>query len=120
MSNLRDKYLKSSLPMEAVECPEWGAVRVRALTGKERDHFEGMALAAKAKNDFTGLRSYVVCRTVIDDDGKRVFEDSDIESLNNASARPIDFLFDQVRRLSGMTDDAVEELEKNSTGGANA
>lgn len=120
MSNLRDKYLKSGIPTETVDCPEWGAVCIRALTGKERDTFEGMALLAKAKNNFTGLRAYVVSRSVIDDEGLRVFKDEDVDALNEASAKPVDFLFDEVRRLSGMTDGEVEELEKNSTGGANA
>jgi hypothetical protein len=51
---------------------------------------------------------------VVDDQGKRIFTDEDIEALGNKNAAPLDRICDVARRLSGMGRAEKEKLAKNS------
>ena len=100
------------LKTEIVEVPEWGgAVRVREMTGLERDEFEsGIVEAGGVENPgaIKGLRAKTVALTVIDDDGKRFFTDADVASLGQLSASALNRVFEVSSRLSGLEADAVE------------
>ncbi len=97
------------LPGEDVEVPEWdGTVRVRGLTGTERDRFEFSMAAAKNSPDAVNIRAALVGRCIIDADGKRAFTDKQIAKLGAKSGAALDRCFDVVRRLSGMDDKAAE------------
>ena len=118
----RDAILSASdLVTERVEVPEWeGYVIVRSLTGAERDKFEMSTLRQKKGNIETDLgkmvnfRSRLVSLTAVDEDGARLFSDSDIELLAAKNASAINRIFDVSRRLSGLSETDVEDLEKNS------
>jgi len=115
----RDAILQAQdLQYEDVEMPEWGGtVRVRTLTGRERDAFEQSMLNEKGKNTKTNLRNIrakLVALTVVDGEGKRIFNAADIELLGEKSANALDRLFDVARRLSRLTEKDTEELAKNS------
>lgn len=98
------------LDWEDVPCPEWGGdVRVRALTGRERDRYEMKAALSRKDGTEMDFRSELVVRTIIDENGERLFTDKEMTQLAAKSATPIDRLFDVVRRLSGMEEETVEE-----------
>lgn len=101
-----------------VEVPEWGgSVRVRALTGTERDAFEQETVKRKGKDVETNLRNIrarLVVLAVVDDTGARMFGYKDIEALGNKSAKALDRLFSVAMELSGISDADVDELAKNS------
>lgn len=101
-----------------VEVPEWGGrVRVKALTGSERDRFEQETVARKGKNVETNLqniRARLVVLAAVDEEGNRLFGFHDIEALGKKSAKPLDRLFTVAMELSGIRDEDVEELAKNS------
>ena len=111
---------------ERVEVPEWsGYCLVRGMTGTERDSFEesiiefedhkkGKGTQRTAKTKFANIRAKLVARSVVDEDGKRVFTDAEAEKLGAKSGAVLDRLFDVARRLSGMSEQDVEELTKNS------
>ena len=61
----------------------------------------------------SGLKSWIVARTVIDSDGKRLFDDGDMEVLAEKSSRVIEQLADTATELSDMNS-SVEEAEKKS------
>lgn len=107
--------------VEDVPVPEWGGVvRVRGLTGTQRDRFEGEAVeqrGRKTKLNFENLRARLVSLTVVDGDGKRMFSDADVAALGQKSASALDRVFAVAQRLSGMSDQDVEELTKNSESG---
>lgn len=101
---------------EVVEVPEWGGpVAVRSLTAKERDELEARLLAADGKSvgSLSGLRAFLVARTVVDADGKRLFEDADEAMLNEKNAMVVDRLATVAFRLSGMEQGAVERAKGN-------
>lgn len=105
------------LPTETVEVPEWGgAVLVRGLTGRERDAFEASMIEQKGrKTTFTmsNFRAKLAARTIIDENGKRMFSDKDMDALGGKSAVALQRVFNVAQQLSGLSDADVEELTKN-------
>ena len=104
--------------VEVVAVPEWGGtVKVRGLSGSERDAFEAETIQRKGKDVRTNtrnLRARLVAMTVVDEAGERVFGFGDVEALGAKSARALDRVFGVGMRLSGLGDRDVEELTKNS------
>ena len=102
---------------EEVPVPEWGgAVRVKSLTGRERDAFEASLIKGAGKgrtNDYVNMRARLCAICIVDEAGARVFEDSEVEMLGAKSSAALDRVFTVAQRLSGMSDEDVEELEKN-------
>lgn len=114
----RDVILQANdLPTEEVEVPQWnGSVRVRALTGAERDAFEQSIVEQKGKStkmNLTNLRAKLVALTIVDEEGKRIFSDADARLLGEKSAIALNTVFEVAQRLSGLTPTDVEELAGN-------
>ena len=121
----RDAILEAQdLQHEEVYIPEWGgSVRVRTLTGAERDAFEQSIVDQRGKDtrmNLRNIRAKLVALTVVDGVGKRLFCDADAKLLGQKSASALDKIFDVAQRLSGLRDEDVEELAKNSEDGLNA
>jgi hypothetical protein len=102
---------------EAVDCPEWGGkVRVRALTGSQRDAYEESLLTTNGNNrkvNLANARAKMLVLAVVDSDGRQVFSADDVRALGRKNAAPIERIFDVARRLSGMSDEDVEKLTEN-------
>jgi len=99
------------LDVKKVDVPEWGGeVCVRGLTARERDHFEA-SIGTSANLD--NLRARLVVLSLCDEDGARIFKDSDAIELGKKNATVVNRLFDVARSMSGMTDADVQELEGN-------
>lgn len=118
----REQILQAEdLVYEDVEVPEWGGtVRVRGLTGAERDQFEASIVSLngrQSKVDTRNVRAKLAALTIIDEDGKRLFTDQDVQQLGLKSAAALDRVFDVAQRLSGLSDQDIEELAENLTGG---
>ncbi len=104
------------LTRELVEVPEWGgAVYVRGLTAAEYDAITVSAIEGSGKNhhvNLANLRVKIVAASVVDEDGKRLFSDSDIKALGNKSAAALQRVFSVAQRLSGLGDEALEKATK--------
>jgi len=95
---------------EIVPVPEWGGdVKVRSLTGTERD-----ALEFALQDDKTNIRAKFAAAAIVDDNGAQVFSAPDIEALGSKSGKALGRVFTAIQRISGLTSDAVEDAEKNS------
>ena len=105
---------------EDVPTPEWGAgaeVRIRGLSAYDRDRFEASVIqgtGAQRRVDTCNLRARLVSWCAVDGEGERLFTRSDVKALGEKSGRVVDRLFKAAQRLSGLTDDDVDELAKNS------
>lgn len=100
---------------ERVAVPEWGGeVIVRGLTGLERDQFEQSIMGQKGKIDIANTRARLAVASVIDEDGKRLFEDMDVRALGGKSAAALDRVVTVAMRLSGISGGDLEELAGNS------
>jgi hypothetical protein len=99
---------------EDVECPEWGGtVRIRALTGRQRDEFEcyvsGTRRGSKRLN-LDNLRAKLVSMTAVDEAGVLLFSAADAYALGDKAARVLDRLVEVAQRLAGLSEADVEEL----------
>ena len=101
---------KRTLKQERINVPAWGGeVNVRELTAGEKERLEALY-----SGEHTGtIQATVVSMVVLDDNGERVFTDDDIGALSSMSGSAIQAIFKAATRLSGVTTEAREELEKN-------
>jgi len=105
---------------ELVDVPEWGGkVRVKTLTGDERDGYEQSLIDQRGNvtaPKLAGAQARLAALTIVDDDGNRLFNDADVKALGAKSAQALNRVFDVAIRLSRMTQRDVEELVGNSDG----
>jgi len=114
----------SDIQEELVTIPEWKSAEflVRGLSGHERDRFESSMLKktgskGKPEIEMTDIRAKLVIETTWTPDGKeKVFSLGDKDWLTGKSSRALQRIFEVAQRLSGITDEDVEELAKNSLG----
>jgi hypothetical protein len=104
-------------PFEDVSVPEWGGeVRVRGLSGRERDEFETSLYknkGGKQVENLTNLRARLVALSIVDEHNKRVFADTDVNLLGAKSAAALERVFKAAQRINGMTEQDVEELTED-------
>lgn len=117
MSLSKDDILGSSsdITIKEVPTPEWGvgkSVFIRSLSGNERDQYEQSVF--NNQGSFRGLRAKLVAIGLCDENGTAMeFTEAEVEQLGNKNGSVINRLFEMVKTLSGMDEDAVEEAEKN-------
>lgn len=121
----REQILAANdLTKELVHVPEWRDsetgvehVYVRALTGAERDAFEASMVDQRGRSrtmNLRNVRARLCALTICDEEGNRLFSDADVEALGRKSAAALTRVFAVAQRLSGLTQDDVEELAGNS------
>ncbi len=102
------------IEFEDVEVPEWGGiVRIRSLTGTERDRLESSMVEERGKNrtlNLVNFRARLIAATAVDDQGKALFTPDQIRPLGGKNALALSRLFDVASRLSGYSQKDVEEL----------
>ncbi len=122
----REQVLQADdLKYEDIDVPEWGEgaqVRVRRLSGSERDAFEASLTSGVGKDtkmNLANLRARLVAKSAIGEDGRRLFTDDDVRALGRKSSAPLDRLFEACQKLSGLSNEDVERLAENfgETGG---
>lgn len=111
----------ADVPEEDVHVPEWGGwVKVRGLSGKQRDDFEKSIMVGKGRDrsvNLSNMRAKLVSRTVVDEEGGLLFGEADVPALGEKSAVALQRIVDVALRLSGLTEQDEEELLKNSENG---
>lgn len=109
---------QTTLPREVVDVPEWGGqVLVRALSGQERDAFESSLVKQDGKKRIVtteNIRARLCQKAMINEDGSEQFSLNEIPLLGQTSAAALDRVYDVVARLSGISDEDVEKMAKNS------
>lgn len=109
--------------VERVYVERWkGHVCLRVMSGEDRDAFEQFCTDARTAGrlQVRGILAMLLVRTICDESGQRVFTDEDVDAVNQLDAAVVCELFERAQRLSGLTDDDVEELAGNSPGGQSA
>lgn len=114
----KDQILESQdIPEQVVEVPEWGGfVKVRGMTGIERDQFESSIMRGKGKNiqlNWNNIRAKLVAKSIVNGNGENLFTDADVAALGKKSAAALDRVFEIAQKLSGITKEDIEELAKN-------
>lgn len=122
----RDNILTADdLETEDVAVPEWAPqgvsdpstcmVRLRMLTGTERDKFERMMAEAQAatgskRKAGENFRARMVSMCAVDERGNKLFNTNDIATLGTKSSKALSRVFDACQRMNGFTESDVEEL----------
>ena len=110
----------ADLPHEDVPVPEWGGtVRVRSMTGVERDAFRA-ALNAEGGTPIGQFSAALLAATIVDEAGNKLFEAADLEALQAKSAKALDIPAGVAMRLNGLGGAAVADAAKNSAAAQNA
>ena len=107
----KDSILNSNdIPNDVVEVPQWGgSVKVRGMTAGERDRFEDMIRT----KGLGALRATLAGMCIIDEDGKRLFTDIEVNKLADKSAEALDLVVEVASRLSGLTQEDADFLENS-------
>jgi hypothetical protein len=109
------------LQYEDIDVPEWGGtVRVRVMTGSERDSFEQSIMKSEGREivrDMANMRAKLLVRTICDENNKRIFTDKEINLLGEKSASGLEKVFELAQRLNKLGATSVEDAEKNLEGG---
>jgi len=100
--------------------PEWGGwVRIRTLTAAEKDDLE-IGMVMDTTNGKVGetkrldnIRARFVAAAMVDQEGRKMYSARDIKALGKKSARALSRIFTAVQEMNGISDDDVEEMEKN-------
>lgn len=114
----REQILKADdVVVEEVAVPEWGgSVRVRGLTGRQRDEFEASMIERRGKRsvpNVDNIRAKLVAKCCVDESGQRLFTDADAGALGDRSGAALDRVYEVAARLSGIGDEDLEELTED-------
>lgn len=105
------------LKHEDVDVAQWGGtVRVRTMTGAERDEFRN-SVSAEGGIGPGRFSVALLAATLIDETGARLFTVAEIDQLAEKSATSIDKPAAVSMRLNGIGGAAAEESAKNSASG---
>ena len=112
----RDAILqREDIVTEDVEVPEWGGtVRVRGMSGVERDAFEASLIEqpeangkrrrkqqAATKTNMANVRAKLCAWCIMDENGAKLFSDADVVALGAKSAAALDRIYEVASELSG-------------------
>lgn len=110
----------ADLPHEDVAVPEWGGtVRVKAMNGLERDEWR-KSLNVEGSTPLGRFSATLLAVTIVDENGQRIFEESDLEAIERKNAKVLDGPTAVAMRLNGLGGASVEDAEKNSEATQNA
>lgn len=106
------------LPTADVEVREWGGtVRVRTMTGADRDAFESSLISIDAEGKRTpnmeNMKAKLVALTLVDETGARMFSLEEIGHLAGKSAAALNRVFEAAQRLNGLGGAVEVEAAKN-------
>lgn len=100
---------------EDVTVGEWGGtVRVGVMSATERDRWESETYGGEKPN-MTDFRARFVALCLVGEDGKRLFTDKEVGQLGTKSAAALERVFKVAQRINAVTDEAVQELGKESS-----
>ena len=116
----KSRLFEVALPTRDVMIPELGPgdfIRVRALSGSERDAYEASLYEErknKRKLNIQDATARLVVMSCINEDGSRYFGDDEVGKLSRkVGAKILTRLADAARELSGITEEEQAELVKN-------
>jgi hypothetical protein len=117
MLSKKDILAAHDIQKELVHVEPWsGDVWVYGMTGKERGEYEASIYEMQGKTQIMHLQNLKIkmCSLCMrDEDGRRMFDEDEIDDLGAKSSQAIEIIFDVAQRLSGLSTAEVENLSKN-------
>jgi hypothetical protein len=109
--------------VERLDIPELeGSVLVKEMTASERDDFEASLVerSADGKNQQVTtkeIRAKLIQRTAVNEKHEPMFSLAEVVKLGQMSAKAMDRIYKLSSSMSGITDEDVDEIVKNSASG---
>ena len=108
----------ADLKSQDIDVPEWGGtVRVKTLSGIERERFLATVAATEPGTDPNQrmgiLIRHLLVTTLVGEDGLRLFSDDDVDTLGTKSAEVLQRLFIVAQTLNGLGAKAQDNITKN-------
>lgn len=106
-----------------VKVPEWGgSVRLQELSASDRDLWESEQITVSpdgsgAKFNPKHARARLIVRSLVDENGRRLFTDDEVAAVGSLSASTAQKLFNEARKLNAISNEDIKELEGNSDAG---
>jgi hypothetical protein len=102
------------LKSEDVPVPEWGGtVRVRSMTGAERDKLGRALIGTDKKPDMSRYRTQLLAICMVGEDGVALFGLDEIDALGQKSSVALERAYSVAEKLNNSGADAVEAAEGN-------
>ena len=102
------------LASEEISVPEWGGtVRVRMMTGAERDALGATLLGADKKVDMSQYRIRLLAACLVDEAGQPLFGPDEVGLLGAKSGVALDRVYRVAERLNDVGAGAVEAAQGN-------
>ena len=102
------------LASEEISVPEWGGtVRVRMMTGAERDALGATLLGADKKVDMSQYRIRLLAACLVDEAGQPLFGPDEVGLLGAKSGVALDRVYRVAERLNDVGAGAVEAVQGN-------
>lgn len=103
-----------------VYVPKWNTtVRVKSMSAGQRNKLAALMITSSGRDfdvdlsQLPGVMANVVAWCCVDETGKRLFQDSDVDALNEKHGDALQTIFDAAMRVSGLGDDDAEAVAKN-------
>ncbi|MDT8389438.1 MAG: hypothetical protein RRC34_02905 [Lentisphaeria bacterium] len=116
----REQLMAAAKPrIETVKVPGLGEVGVRIMPGSAREKFESFCISKQDKNgnmkDVNGVKPKLLALTLVDADGKLMFDDSprDRDVINSLPSNIIEPLFAKADAMNRTGAKGAEDAEKN-------
>lgn len=117
----RDAILAlQDLGTDEVFVEPWGTyVRVKSMSAGQRNKLATLMLTSSGRDfdvdlsQLPGVMANVVAWCVVDETGKRLFADSDVDSLNEKHGDALQTIFEAAMRVSGLGDTDAGTIAKN-------
>lgn len=123
MSVTRDELLKCKPPTEELYIEQLSqSVRIRGLTVGARGKYwkllgvktDESGKATASNLDLSAMEDLLIIESVVDDAGNPLFTDADVELIHGLDPVVIDEIVAVAKRLSGLTEESVEDVAKKS------
>ena len=102
------------LASEEISVPEWGGtVRVRMMTGAERDALGATLLGADKKVDMSQYRIRLLAACLVDEADQPLFGPDEVGLLGAKSGVALDRVYRVAERLNDVGAGAVEAVQGN-------
>ncbi len=119
MSLTKEQILQADdLPRTELQIPEWGGdVFIKTMTSAERDAYEASIRDGRQEDgevNLVNFRALFCVLVIVDEEGTRLFSDEEAPQLGKKGGPAVDRIFDFARKWNKLSDEDIEELEKNS------
>ncbi len=92
-----------------LDVPEWGGeIRLKTMSFAEQSDYEKL----KESKDSAGLIVGMVVRCAVDEHGKRLFEESDLEELQKKNTQVLVKIFHAALELNSLHEDELKSKAK--------